>query len=254
MNRSVVGWKVVCIVAMGSLLSGCTSTVSNDWKLAFSDSGSNDWKSNWFLEGHKAWVTNGVDGMTYSAGPVLKENASHALLWTKRSFSGDLKIEYDYTRIDGNMDAGVNILYIQATGLGTDEWPMDIFQSTEKRWEPWMKSYFLYMNALHISYASDGRYVAARRYPAAELSAFQQETQFEPKYTDLDLFQPGETWHITAIKADDWLSFTAECEGKAHEFKWDLSQFPAVTEGRLGLRHMWTRCSRYKDIKVYVRD
>ncbi|VGO14184.1 Arylsulfatase [Pontiella desulfatans] len=226
---------------------------ASEWTPVFADDGTGDWEQNWFLEGNKAWVTNGADGMTYSAGPVLKENASHAVLWTKRVFSGDVKIEYDYTRLDANLDAGVNILYIQATGLGTDEWPTDIFQSTEKRWEPWMKSYFLHMNALHVSYATDGRYVAARRYPAAELKKFQKETMFDPKYSDIDLFKPGETWHITAIKENGWLRFVAERNGERHEFKWELCQFPPVNEGRIGLRHMWTRCSRYQNFKVYEK-
>ena len=67
-----------------------------------------------------------------------------------------------------------------------------------------------------------------------------------------DLFKPGETWHITAIKSDGWLRFIAEREGELHEFKWALDQFPAITEGRIGLRHMWTRRSRYKDLRIYT--
>ena len=206
----------------------------------------------WFLEGDKAWVDNGTDGMTFSAGPVLNEHASHAVLWTKQRFEGDIKIEYDYTRIDTNMLAGVNILYIQATGLDAEEWPKDIFQSTAKRKEPWMKHYFLHMNLLHVSYATDGRYVSARRYPAKDVKSFNTATQFEPKFTDLDLFQPGELWHITAIKKDGILRFIGGHDGERHVFEWDLSQFPEVTEGRIGFRHMWTRCSRYRNVRISV--
>ncbi|VGO18151.1 DUF1961 family protein [Pontiella sulfatireligans] len=239
-------WLVMLLLLVGAASAA-------EWIEVFHDPCSNDWKQNWFLEGNKAWVTNGADGMTYSAGPVLKENASHAVLWTKQSFEGDLKIEYDYTRIDTNMAAGVNILYIEATGLGTEEWPTDIFQSSGKRREPWMKYYFLYMHSLHISYASDGRYVSARRYPAKDTTTFNKATQFEPKYADLDLFQPGETWHITAVKDGDLLRFTGEHNGRTHAFEWNLTQFPEVTEGRIGLRHMWTRCSRYKNIRIFTR-
>ena len=52
---------------------------------------------------------------TAQAGPVPRENASHAVLWTKQSFAGDVKIEYEYTRTD-DANQYVNILYIQATG------------------------------------------------------------------------------------------------------------------------------------------
>lgn len=237
---------VVCVFV---ILSSVNAT--EGWKLVFSDDFVGDWNENWFLEGAKASVENTESGMAFTAGPVLKENASHAVLWTNRSFSGDLKIEYDYTRLDTNLEAGVNILYLQATGLGTDEWPEDILQSTEKREVPWMKSYFLYMNALHISYASDGRYVSARRYPARNLSSFQNATRFKPVFENVDLFAPGETWHITATKEGDVLSFVAERQGDAHRFEWNLSQFPEITEGRIGLRHMWTRSSLYSNFKVY---
>lgn len=250
--------KVRFRVVLGLVVIGCLfcakDLLADDWVEVFSDTGTGDWVDQWFLEGDKAAITNGNDGMTFAAGPVLNENASHAVLWTKRSFAGDVKVEYDYTRLDSNMDAGVNILYIQATGLGTKEWPADIAQSSEKRWEPWMKYYFLYMNTLHISYASDGRYVSARRYPSADTETFNVSTQFEPKYTDLDLFQPGELWHITAIKNGDRLQFIAEHGGQLHKFSWDLNQFPEVTEGRIGLRHMWTRSSRYRNIRVFEKN
>lgn len=226
---------------------------ADGWKEVFHECGSCDWQEDWFLEGDKATVENTATGMVFTAGPVPREHASHAVLWTKRSFQGDIKIEYDYTRLDANMDLGVNILYIQATGLGTEEYPEDIFLSTHKRSEPWMRYYFLYMNSLHISYATDRRYVSARRYPASESKAFQKGTQIQPVYNDIDLFAPGETWHITAIKEGKQLQFIAERNGKKHVFSWDTSQFPPVDHGRIGFRHMWTRSSRYSDIKIFEK-
>lgn len=260
MNRSIAGWKLVGIAVFGTLLlAGCTTLASNDWKLAFSDSGSNDWNSNWFVEGGKATVKNNAGGMVFNSGPVPLEQASHAVLWTKQSFAGDVKIEYDYTRLDTmTNETAVNILYIQATGLGTEESPLDIFESTKQREVPWMKSYFLNMNALHISYSATGpkhaHYVAARRYPAADLKHFQKETQIQPVYDNIDLFKPSDTYHIIAVKQGNRLIFTAELDGKKHTFEWDASDFPPVTEGRVGFRHMWARRSLYRNIKIYTRD
>lgn len=242
-----------------SMLYGSAYATSNNWKLASSDSDIEKWQDNWFVEGAMATVSNSESGMVFSAGPIPYEQASHAVLWTKQSFAGDIKIEYDYTRLDDRTDVtGVNILYIQATGLGTEEWPTDISRSTSQRDVPWMKSYFLNMHALHISYSTTGpkrsHYVAARRYPAKELNDFLHGTLIQPDYQNVDLFKQGETYHITAVKQDNRLTFTAERNGKTHSFEWDLSTFPAVTEGRIGLRHMWTRSSRYKDIKIYVKE
>ena len=155
-------------------------------------------------------------------------------------------------------DTSVNILYIQATGLGTGDSPTDIYLSTGQREVPWMKSYFLNMNALHISYATTGpkraNYVAARRYPAKDQGSFMHGTMVQPNYEDVFLFEPGETYHITALKEGNQLSFTAEREGKTHTFEWDTSAFPPVTEGRIGLRHMWARSSRYENFRVFQRN
>lgn len=245
-------------VGLSVVLMGCSLRSSSPhWTLVFADSGDDAWEEQWFLEGAKATVSNSETGMVFSAGPVPLEQASHAVLWSKRSFSGDIKIEYDYTRLDSmTNEPAVNILYIQATGLGTEDWPTDVFLSTQKRDVPWMKLYFLHMNALHISYSCTGpkqsHYVSARRYPAPELKAFQAGTQIHPVYENIDLFKPGETYHITAVKKGSRLTFTAERNGRVHTFEWDLSAFPPVTHGRIGFRHMWARSSCYKDIKVYT--
>jgi len=237
------------------LLSSCTP----DWTQTFSDPGTADWTENWFLEGAKASVQNTADGMNFNAGPIPGEHASHAVLWTKQSFEGDLKIEYEYTRLDTMMAVtSVNILYIQATGLGTEESPEDIFLSTTTREEPYMSSYYMNMNSLHISYATTGPnralYVSSRRYPAKTLEDFGEGTQIHPIYEDIDLFKPGETYQITTIKEGNLLTFTVERNGETHSFEWDTSAFPLVTEGRVGFRHMWARSSKYKNIRIYEKN
>jgi len=254
MKRSVI----LALTAL-VLLPGCASLPAGTWKLAFVDSGTNDWQQHWFLEGDKATVKNDQGGMVFSAGPVPGEQASHAVLWTKQSFSGDIKVEYDYTRLDSMTNVtAVNILYLHATGLGSSASPTDIFQSTHQRAVPWMKSYFLNMNALHISYATSGpgrsQYVSARRYPAKSVAEFELGTQIPPVYENVDLFQPGETYHITVTKQGNHLTFIARRGKQTHRFDWDTSAFPSVTEGRIGFRHMWARSSCYQNIKIYFRD
>ena len=237
---------------------GCNTAPSEEWKLVFSDPGSGEWAQHWFLEGAKASVENSPDGMVLSAGPIPGEHASHTVLWTKDSFEGDLKIEYDYTRLDTMMHVtSVNILYVQATGLGTDESPRDILHSTEQREEPWMSSYYLNMNTLHISYSTTGpkraNYVSSRRYPAEDRASFGAGTQIHPIYEGVNLFEPGETYHITVLKEGNQLTFTASKDGQNHLFEWDTSAFPPIMEGRIGLRHMWARSSRYGNFDVYEK-
>ena len=103
-----------------------------EWEKVFFDKGDRDWQQNWFLDGEKAEVKNMPDGMLFSAGPVERENASHAVLWTKMSFQGDLKIEYDFAKMDKATKA-VNILYIQATGDEEDPYKKDIAEWSDLR-------------------------------------------------------------------------------------------------------------------------
>ena len=66
------------------------------WKKKFSDSCTENWQDKWFLDGQKATVKNTVGGMIFAAGAEPGDNASHAVLWTRDSFCGDIKIEWDF--------------------------------------------------------------------------------------------------------------------------------------------------------------
>ena len=103
----------------------------------FSDSGTTDWQEQWFLDGEVGTVTNSPEGMTLTAGPEFKNDAHHMVLWTEDSFSGDLKIEYDYTRLDEAPNC-VTILYLQAAGSGKGPYAKDITKwsasCSRRRW------------------------------------------------------------------------------------------------------------------------
>lgn len=73
------------------------------WRQVFADEGTGDWKRKWFLDGEVGKVSNGPEGMTLTAGPEFKNHAHHMVLWTRESFEGDLKIEYDHTRQESDV-------------------------------------------------------------------------------------------------------------------------------------------------------
>ena len=144
---------------------------NTDWQVCFDDPCTGkweDWQPRWFLDGGEvACVKNGDDGMQLTAGPKWGDNSHHLTMWTKDSFQGALKIEYEYTRLD--FEPGYTcIIYIQATGSGTPPYTKDITEWTELRKIPRMKTYFNNMHTYHISYASnpgaDRQIVRARRY------------------------------------------------------------------------------------------
>ncbi|MFP4027754.1 MAG: DUF1961 family protein [Candidatus Brocadiia bacterium] len=233
--------------------------LDGDWELVFEDSGTQNWQDNWFVDGERADIRNTPEGMVFSAGPVAYDNGSHSVLWTRESFAGNIRIEFDFTRLD-TITRFVNILYIQATGIGEEPYTEDIAEWADLRQVPFMSSYFNNMNLLHISYAAFGNqddkdedYVRARRYPARPDRPF-GETDLSPDNFETGLFRPGKTYHICAIKTDDHLFFDVQGEEQGDLFHWPLNDVEPIDHGRVGIRHMWTRCSRYANVQVWTEE
>ena len=230
---------------------------SANWQEVFFDSGVSDWQNHWSLDGLKSKVTNSEKGMNLKAGPVPKEDASHTVLWTKQNFSGDLKIEYEYTRTDETKQF-VTILYIQATGSEEKGFPYDITKWADKRTVPAMKTYFNNMNSYHISYAAYGGdiveddfdYIRARRYMPL-LKKGLTNTELDPDiFQRTGLFAPGIPHNITVIKKGNELFMMINNTDKEYLCHWVNDKHPGITEGRIGLRHMFTRSARYKNFRV----
>lgn len=232
---------------------------SSDWSLRLEDPCTGNWQSNWFLDGQIANVENSDKGMNFSAGPINRDDAHHAVLWTKESFEGDVKIEYNYTRTDSRI-VNVNILYIQASGIGEEPYDTDISKWSDLRKVPTMSIYYNYMSALHISYAAfkmvnddpDDDYIRIRKYPVTEEITF-DDMEILPAFYKTGLFLPGIEYKITVIKTGDRLFFHVKGEGIEKLYSWLLEDADPINEGRIGLRHMYTRSVNYRDFKVYVK-
>lgn len=231
------------------------------WKEAFFDSGTDNWKAKWSLDGLKSKVTHTSRGMNLQAGPIPKENASHTVLWTKKRFKGDLKIEYEYTRTD-QANQYVNILYIQATGSGEKGFPKSIAKWADRRTIPTMATYYNHMNTYHISYAAYGAqsveedydYIRLRRY-RPDLKKGLKGTEIEPDiFQRTSLFKTDVSHQITVIKRGNEIFMMIRNPDKDYLCHWENNQHPAITEGAIGLRHMFTRSARYSNFRVSTLD
>jgi hypothetical protein len=227
-----------------------------DWEETFFDPGTSDWSERWMLDGLKARVYNSPQGMEFYAGPVPAEDSSHSVLWARKSFRGNIKIEYEYTRLDAATKY-VNILYIQATGSGKGDFSGEIFNWSEMRRIPAMRMYFNHMNTYHISYAAFGNtdeldkldYIRARRY-MPESGKGLKGTDLAPDYFDSGLFQPGVKHQITVIKHGNDLYMEIIGPDKKMLCHWKNTSLPPIEKGRIGLRHMASRNARYKNFRV----
>lgn len=228
-----------------------------NWQIKMSDDGTGNWQSNWFLDGEIAKVENSEKGMHMQAGPEFGNDAHHMVLWTNQSFRGDVKIEFDYTRTDSETKA-VNILYIQATGKEEGEFVKDISQWNHLRTVPSMSTYFNNMQTLHISFAAFPNneetqdYVRVRRYPVLPEKNF-RELEVDPTYFDTGLFKSGEKYQITVVKTDERLFFNVIGKDDSKLYSWNTSHLPPLKEGRIGLRHMYTRSAIYSNLKIWTK-
>jgi hypothetical protein len=249
-------FQIQCTAGQDQGREGTEKSEKTNWQEVFFDDCTGSWQQNWSLDGTRATIQNTQQGMDYFAGPEHRNDTCHAVLWTKKSFEGDLKIEYEYTKLDTN-HINVTILYIQATGA--EPKAKDIFEWSDERVVPHMRTYFNNMNTLHISYAAFGQenddldydYIRMRRYMPA-LKKGLKGTEVPPSYERTGLFKQGVPHKIMIIKKGLTLQMKVKNSEKEMVFDWDYKDFPPVAEGRIGLRHMYTRGARYKDFRVSV--
>lgn len=234
------------------------SAKSGAWELVIDEKLSDFDSSEWVYDGEKGHLTVDESGLTVTSGPEAHVNAHHSVLWNKQKLSGDLKVEYDFTRLD-NSDAGsVNIIYLHAQGSGVGEYTEDIMEWNHLRTEPAMKVYFNNMKTYHISYAvtlgeSDKNpyeYVRARMYnPLAESGL--TGTDLKPEYYQTGLFKVGVKYHITVTLVGDMLYMEVEGDGVRRLMHFNVDASTRLEEGYLGFRLMWTRSSKFANLKVY---
>ena len=112
-NKFII-WVLICLLpAFGSEENKkeFEKLKKAEWKLSFEDKcAGTKWQDKWFLDGIKSKVTNNKKELTIDTADGF------AVLWTKKEFKGDVRIEYEFQRVDNFKEQGVNILYIQATG------------------------------------------------------------------------------------------------------------------------------------------
>lgn len=227
-----------------------------NWKTVFSDDFKKSWQENWFLDGLKANLIPSKNGLIFKAGPTEASDADHSVLWTKKTFSNDIRIDFDFVKMDSSTKY-VNIIYLFAEGSGKQPYDTDISKWANLRSIPAMKNYYEHMNALHISFAAFDNnnhiisedYVRARQY-LPERAMGLDNTDFKPDYFRTGLFNYGDIHHITIIRKSNMLYMIVKNSRKEKIFYWNSTQFPYLKSGRIGLRLMGSRVSEFSNFKV----
>ncbi|PCJ62868.1 MAG: hypothetical protein COA79_01710 [Planctomycetota bacterium] len=231
---------------------------SYNWNLSLHDFKGNDqWQDNWVLDGKKCELTNSSDGLKFISGPEAGDNAHHGVLWTKETYSGDMKVTFEFTRLD-TINRYVNILYFHANGIGEGEYKKNIHEWADLREVPLMATYFEKMDLLHISFAAFGNsnddaddYIRVRRYPVREDRSFDQ-IEVDGTIHNTNLFLPNVKSLVCFIKTKTALAMKISIDGVDFYHHWDISTVEETESGAFGIRQMWQKESIYKNIKIYT--
>ena len=126
-----------------------------------------------------------------------------------------------------------------------------------------MRQYFLNMNTYHISFAAfdaleyskNNDYIRLRKYdPSLEKLG---GSEILPDVFNTGLFKTDVTYHIEVsyYKGNIKMTITEKLNATNQTVcRWDASGKSLLKEGRIGLRHMYTRNARYKNFKVWQLD
>ena len=268
--------RVKYIVFLATLLlfhSGCTFTQKSssdyertqfeqlsrlNWQEVLFDPLTSNWQDKWTLDGLKAKLTTSEEGLQFLSGPDSTGSESHCVLWTKKTFEGDIRVDWEYTKIDDELRFAV-MIYLLATGSDAEGYDKDISKWADKRQIPHMRTYFNHMNLIHISFAAfepstanatpDDAYIRARRY-MPETSNGLDGTAYKPDYMKTGLFHMGVPHKITVIKKGGDLFMHVRNAKKELLCHWKTDQFPPVNEGRIAFRQMRRRGGIFKNVRI----
>lgn len=225
-----------------------------NWTLVQSDKSATSWSDNWTLDGlNSQAIYKAPATIELLSGEPKFVDANHCVLWTKKEFDKDIKISFDYTKLD-NENHSVCILYLLAQGEGSEIYPQDITKWEALRQEPAMNLYFQHMNLYHISFSAfdlkdkNIKYIRARQYGAGQLL---EGTDILPDYNPKDMFKKDITIHIDAIKKDNYLFFKATSPTASILCHWKLDYTRLLNKGRIGIRQMAGRQGRFSNIEVF---
>jgi hypothetical protein len=228
------------------------------WKLIFSDNFKTSWQQNWFLDGEQAKLENTGNALLFCAGTMPASDLAHSVLWTKKSFEGDLQIEFDFVKRD-TATKFVNIIYLFAEGSDSGAYRRDIWLWKDLRRIPAMKIYFNHIRAFHISFAAYENdnsdplkdYIRARLY-RPESGKGLEGTEILPEYLQTGLFIKDEKYHIRITRIAGKISMLVTGENKKTETEWILPSGDNPVSGRIGLRVMGGRISEFANFKVFA--
>jgi GH24 family phage-related lysozyme (muramidase) len=175
------------------------------------------------------------------ACPDTGADFESAMLWSKQKFTGDVKVEYDYT-LNGtpNVNGGnISALILMADPIGPiNQWGAHTYVTA---YSPSLAG--LQMN---YAYVNDPRGDNALRLRGLKSSA----GNYEELGTGVITFTPGRTYHIVATKGCDRFTVTVDGTTILDEA---ASYIDSLGSGYVGFREMIARDATISNVSVSTK-
>jgi len=242
--------------------SNSTGEQGDGKEVLFEDTMVENWQQNWFLDGLKATLEHrdgGLDFLTeYTVNKRVDRagfDSQHAVLWTRDSFEGDIRITYTYTVLPGS--SWQKLIYVQAQGVGEGPYVEDIHAWKDDREVAVMSDYFKYMDLIGLSLRNE---IRCKRYPWMDMDGNDLETEFMPRAENKGLTE-GVPLEVTVEKQKDAILLrilNTETDVFSVDHRWDLTDEDVlkdrdpkfIEKGRIGLRLMGGHKINFRDFKI----
>lgn len=240
-------------------LASCTPTAPEEApgmdadrdRALFEDPMTENWQANWFLDGRRALVEHRDGGLAFvtTASNVDKRedraafDAQHAVLWTRQTFEGDIRISYTYTKLPDC--SWQKLIYVQAQGIGEAPHVEDIHAWRDLREVAVMSQYFNHMNLIALSLRDE---IRCKRYPWNDREGKALESEFLPRAENRGMPEGRELHVVIEKRKTSILMRIRDVETGEHvvDQTWDLTdenvlkgrEAKFVEKGRIGIRLM----------------
>jgi len=232
-------------------------------KVLFEDPMTENWQENWFVDGKRALLEHRDRGLAFvtTASEVDKQvdraafDAQHAVLWTRQTFDGDIRISYSYTKLPEC--SWQKLIYVQAQGIGQEPYVEDIHAWRDLREVAVMSQYFNTMNLVALSLRDE---VRCKRYPWNDMEGKTLESEFLPRAENKGLPEGRELHVLVEKRKTSILLRIQDVETGEHvvDHTWDLTDENVlegrepkfVEKGRIGIRLMGGHKILMRDFKV----
>jgi len=233
-----------------SLVTSSTIGAARPSNVLFEDSMAENWQEKWFLDGERAILEHRKEGLAFITEYTVDKrvdragfDAQHAVLWTRQEFEGDIRISYTYTRLPGC--SWQKLIYVQAQGIGEDDYVEDIHAWRDQREVAVMSMYFKYMDLIGLSIRNQ---IRCKRYPWMDYEGNDLVDEFNPRGVNKGL-PDGQPLDVVVEKREKsiMLQITDTVTGELIvDHTWDLTDEQVnehrdpvyITKGRIGLRQM----------------